>query len=92
MEVTTGAAAAGVSGLNAITVAVLAKASVGVMSGTEMVGAGADAAGLGAVSAAVGAVLTVEEQPGMAKTSTSRKTWMPTTIPKIFRIFIGGMS
>ena len=64
--------------------------SAGAIGGRDIVGGGAE--GFGAVSATVGAVLVVEVQPGMANTRTSRNTWMPTTTPKIFRIFIGGMS
>ena len=45
---------------------------------------------LAAVSAGVGAVLAVELQPGLAKIRIRAKTWIPTTMPKIFRIFIGG--
>jgi hypothetical protein len=42
------------------------------------------------VSASAGVGFVVELQPGLAKIRMSAKTWMPTTIPKIFRIFIGG--
>jgi hypothetical protein len=48
------------------------------------------ASGCGVVSAVDGAGLLVELQPGLAKIRMSAKTWMPTTMPKIFRIFIGG--
>ena len=41
------------------------------------------------VSLVDGVGLAVELQPGLAKIRISAKTWMPTTMPKIFRIFIG---
>jgi hypothetical protein len=53
----------------------------------EGAGAGEGAA---AVSVGRGAGLLVELQPGLAKIRIRAKTWMPTTMPKIFRIFIGG--
>ena len=43
------------------------------------------------VSVGEGAGLFGELQPGFAKIRISAKRWMPTTIPKIFRIFIGGL-
>jgi hypothetical protein len=43
-----------------------------------------------AVSPGEGGVFVVELQPGLAKIRISAKRWMPTTMPKIFRIFIGG--
>ena len=47
--------------------------------------------GVDDVSPGDGGVLDVELQPGLAKIRISAKRWMPTTIPKIFRIFIGGL-
>ena len=41
------------------------------------------------VSEGEGAGLLGELQPGFAKIRTSAKTWMPTTTPKILRIFMG---
>jgi hypothetical protein len=35
--------------------------------------------------------LVVALQPGFAKIRTRANTWMPTTMPKILRIFIGGV-
>ena len=43
------------------------------------------------VSTGAGAGFEDELQPGLAKMRTRANTWMPTTMPKIFRIFIGGM-
>jgi hypothetical protein len=42
------------------------------------------------VSEGVGAGWLVELQPGFAKIRIRAKTWIPTTTPKILRIFIGG--
>ena len=87
-----GAAAAGVSGLNVIAddagaVSVEA-AGVAAVTGEEAAGGGLV---LALVSLGEGAVLLVELQPGLAKMRISAKRWMPTTMPKIFRIFIGGL-
>ena len=56
--------------------------------GTLMAGAGSDFA---TVSVGAGAGLVDELQPGVAKMRTRANTWMPTTMPKILRIFIGGV-
>src|SRR4051812_3890174 len=47
------------------------------------------ASAVATVSVGAGAGLVVELQPGVAKMRTRAKKWMPTTMPKIFRIFIG---
>src|SRR6185295_163340 len=41
------------------------------------------------VSLGVGADLVIALQPGFAKIRIKANTWMPTTMPKTFRIFIG---
>jgi hypothetical protein len=43
------------------------------------------------VSAGAGTGLDDELQPGLAKMRTRANTWIPTTMPKIFRIFIVGI-
>ena len=57
--------------------------------------AGAESSVLETVSDGEGAGLFGELHPGFAKISTSAKTWMPTTTPKILRIFmsrsVGGL-
>ena len=85
-----GAAAAGVSGLNVIADD----------DGGCCVVAGVDArtrrrddrrrSGWRRCHPATELAWSVELQPGFAKIRISAKRWMPTTIPKIFRIFIGG--
>ena len=88
-----GAAAAGELGLNVIAdelddVSVAAgTVEVDVALGVVAMGA----VGFAAVSLADGGVLVVELQPGFAKIRIRAKRWMPTTMPKIFRIFIGGI-
>ena len=91
VSVVAGAAAAGVSGLN-----VMADEpgvdSAGGCSGVVVAGAATIGDGpVEVVSAAEGGGLAVELQPGLAKIRISAKRWMPTTMPKIFRIFIGGI-
>jgi hypothetical protein len=62
-----------------------------VVDGAEdELGAATMGEGAALVSPGAGAFLAVELQPGFAKIRISAKRWMPTTIPKIFRIFIGG--
>ena len=87
-----GAGAAGASGLNVIAeelgVSVVVLDALELEFGAATIG---DGVVLGAaVSPSDGGVLDVELQPGLAKIRISAKRWMPTTMPKIFRIFIGG--
>src|SRR5688572_22857864 len=81
-----GSAVAGASGLNGG--GVLATGGVLAAGVVEGVVPGVD---VETVSPGLGAGLVLELHPGFAKIRTSAKTWMPTTMPKIFRIFIGGM-
>src|SRR5689334_12150098 len=87
-----GAAVAGASGLKLSGTAAIGGWPVGTLTGCEPIGTviDGDASVLAIVSLGAGVGLVVELQPGFAKMNRRANTWMPTTAPKIFRIFMAG--